>query len=116
MMIQFADAEPRPNAGHNAIAALARTSRLELVVTQNIDGLHQASGVPAHKVVEVHGGTSQTCCLSCGDKCSMEEVLRRVRAGERDPRCEASGMAGRECHGFTQSPSQPASRECTEWH
>lgn len=102
MMLMFqGEAEPQPNAGHRAIAALSKTGRLSMVVTQNIDGLHQASGIPDHQIVEVHGGTTQTCCLTCGDKVPMRHVLARVQAGDEDPRCEASrGMGGRDCNGL----------------
>jgi len=77
----------RPNAAHGAIAAFARTGRLAAVVTQNIDGLHQASGVPADQVVEIHGTLRQAECLGCGRRVPMSDALARVRAGEDDPPC-----------------------------
>jgi NAD-dependent deacetylase len=80
-----------PNGGHRALVRLAATGKLLLLVTQNIDGLHQQAGSdPAH-VVEVHGTTARTVCLSCGDRRPMAEALDRVRAGEEEPACLVCG-------------------------
>ena len=91
MMLMFRDVKPKPNAGHEAIATLCRSERLSLVVTQNIDGLHQASGVSTEKIVEVHGGTTQTSCLNCGQKLAIGRTLERVTAGDADPKCLRCG-------------------------
>ena len=80
-----------PNAGHRAIVALQRQRRLHAVVTQNIDGLHQAAGTDPELVVEVHGTVHDTRCLSCDDVRPMPEALDRVRAGEEDPPCRVCG-------------------------
>ncbi|SHF72112.1 NAD-dependent protein deacetylase [Geodermatophilus nigrescens] len=71
-------AAARPNAGHSAVARLQRAGLLGGVVTQNVDGLHQAAG--ARDVVELHGGLDRTVCLSCGDVASRAELHRRLRA------------------------------------
>jgi NAD-dependent deacetylase len=82
-----------PNAGHKALAELERTANLDTLVTQNIDGLHQAAGSTAAKVVEVHGSVHGARCLQCGWTGPMDETLDRVRAGEEDPAClECGGM------------------------
>jgi NAD-dependent deacetylase len=78
----------RPNAAHRALAALEAAGRLELLVTQNIDGLHLAAGSSAERLVEIHGTIRETACLGCGDRRPMREVLARVQAGEPDPACE----------------------------
>jgi NAD-dependent deacetylase len=81
----------RPNAGHRALVDLERTGRLSCLITQNIDGLHQAAGSTPDLVVEVHGTMREVVCLSCADRMRMETALARVRAGESDPPCERCG-------------------------
>jgi NAD-dependent protein deacetylase/lipoamidase len=79
------DAEP--NSGHRAIVELERSGRLDTLVTQNIDGLHQKAGTDPSLVVEIHGTTRDVMCLSCGDRQPSEPVHERVRSGEADPAC-----------------------------
>ncbi|HEX4174697.1 MAG TPA: Sir2 family NAD-dependent protein deacetylase [Acidimicrobiales bacterium] len=79
------DAEP--NAGHRAIVDLERSGRLDTLVTQNIDGLHQKAGTEPALVVEIHGTTRDVMCLSCGHRQPSEPVHERVRAGDTDPTC-----------------------------
>src|SRR5262245_9495090 len=69
-----------PNAGHLALVRLERRRKLHLLVTQNVDGLHQAAGHDPERVVEIHGTIRDTECLSCGDRRPMGETLDRVRA------------------------------------
>jgi NAD-dependent deacetylase len=57
-----------PNRGHRAVDALVRRGTVSAVITQNIDGLHQASGVPRDKIVELHGNTTYATCLDCGER------------------------------------------------
>jgi NAD-dependent deacetylase len=80
-----------PNAGHRALAELDRRGKLHLLITQNVDGLHQAAGVDPTRVVEVHGNVREWACLTCGARGPMSEALARVRAGEDDPPCPACG-------------------------
>jgi NAD-dependent deacetylase len=80
-----------PNAGHRALVDLERRGKLDTLITQNIDGLHQAAGSSAAKVVEVHGTMRQVVCLACGERAPMERALARVRAGEDDPPCRTCG-------------------------
>jgi NAD-dependent deacetylase len=81
----------RPNAGHAAIADLERRGKLHALITQNIDGLHQAAGNSAERVIEVHGTVHAVVCLSCGWKGPMQDALERVRRGEADPPCLRCG-------------------------
>jgi NAD-dependent deacetylase len=81
----------KPNAGHRALVDLERAGRLELLVTQNIDGLHHAAGSSRERLIEIHGTISESACLGCGDRRPMAETLERVRAGEPDPPCLACG-------------------------
>lgn len=80
-----------PNAGHRAFVALERRGKLSLLVTQNIDGLHQDAGSDPDLVVEIHGTMREVACLSCGWRGPMAETLDRVRAGEADPPCRTCG-------------------------
>jgi NAD-dependent deacetylase len=79
----------QPNAGHRALVELERSGRMGALVTQNIDGLHQAAG--SRRVIEVHGTLHAAQCLSCGARSPMRVVLARVTAGEPDPPCELCG-------------------------
>jgi NAD-dependent SIR2 family protein deacetylase len=72
----------RPNAGHRAVAALQGAGHVGAVITQNVDGLHQAGG--ARDVVELHGGLDRTVCLACGDLASRAELDTRLRAANPD--------------------------------
>ncbi len=80
-----------PNAGHRALVRLERSGKLQALVTQNIDELHQRAGHAAELVVEVHGTARWTRCWSCGDRQPMAETLDRVEAGEHDPPCRQCG-------------------------
>ncbi|HEX3566915.1 MAG TPA: Sir2 family NAD-dependent protein deacetylase [Acidimicrobiales bacterium] len=80
-----------PNAGHTAVSQLVATGKVVLVVTQNIDGLHQAAGTDPSLIVEIHGTMHEVECMSCGDRGPMSATLERVEAGEVDPPCLACG-------------------------
>ena len=80
-----------PNDGHRALVDLADVARLSLLVTQNVDGLHQRAGSDPDRVVEVHGTTHRVKCLRCTYRAPMEDALVRVRAGEADPDCPRCG-------------------------
>ena len=83
--------EARPNAGHRALVDLERLGRLDALITQNVDGLHQLAGSSADRVVEIHGTIREVACLSCNERAPMEQALSRVRAGEEDPPCRRCG-------------------------
>ncbi len=83
--------QARPNAGHLALAALEQTGRLHTLITQNVDGLHQAAGSSPERIVEIHGTVHEVTCLGCGERAPMERALARVRAGEDDPECRSCG-------------------------
>ena len=81
----------QPNDGHRALVALERRGKLHALITQNVDGLHQAAGSSRERVVEVHGTWREVVCLACGERAPMERALARVRAGEEDPPCRSCG-------------------------
>jgi len=70
--------EARPNDGHRAVAELQRLGLVSGIITQNVDGLHQAAG--ARDVIELHGSLSRVLCLGCGRRSSRERLDRRLRA------------------------------------
>ena len=83
--------QARPNAAHLAVTSLFGVGRLEAVITQNVDGLHQQAGLPAEQVVELHGSTRWVSCLSCGWRAPREAYQHRVSADGEAPPCEACG-------------------------
>jgi NAD-dependent deacetylase len=83
--------DAQPNPGHLALVELERQGKLEMLVTQNIDGLHHAAGNDRLRVVEIHGNAREVICWSCGERAPMEKALARVRAGEEDPPCRTCG-------------------------
>jgi NAD-dependent deacetylase len=87
MRRDLATADVQPNAGHRALAAAQ--GRLRALLTQNIDGLHQAAGSTG--VLELHGTVHQVVCTRCGHRMPIGDVLARVDAGEPDPTCPACG-------------------------
>ncbi len=95
--------DSEPNAGHAALVALERSGRLDTLVTQNIDGLHQKAGTDPARVVEIHGTALDVMCLRCGDRQPAEPVHERVRGGEADPACTATGRDGEACGGILKS-------------
>jgi len=80
-----------PNAAHHAIAELYRLGRLDCVITQNIDNLHQKAGVPDDLVFELHGNMQWAICLQCGRRYPLDKVKARIDSGEEIPDCEACG-------------------------
>ncbi|WP_028812721.1 SIR2 family NAD-dependent protein deacylase [Streptomyces flavidovirens] len=81
----------RPNDAHRAITELERSGVPVRVLTQNVDGLHQLAGLPARKVLELHGSARSTVCTGCHARSPMEDALARVAAGEEDPPCLVCG-------------------------
>jgi len=81
----------RPNAGHLALVALERRGKLDTLITQNVDGLHQLAGHAPERVIEIHGTMREVVCMACGERAAMERALARVRAGEDDPACRTCG-------------------------
>ncbi|MFE4974964.1 NAD-dependent deacetylase [Kitasatospora sp. NPDC056651] len=91
LRLETGAAAAEPNAGHRALVDLERSGLPLRVLTQNIDGLHQKSGLSARKVLELHGTARETQCLRCRAVGPMAQALARVEAGEPDPDCRACG-------------------------
>ena len=83
--------EREANAGHRALAQLERRAKLDLLITQNVDGLHLLAGTSSERLVEIHGNVREVTCMDCGERAAMERALARVRAGEEDPSCRSCG-------------------------
>ena len=84
-------ANAEPNRGHHAIAALYKMGKVDCVITQNIDFLHQRSGIPEDRVIELHGTVKWVDCLDCGRRYPREDIQDRLEKGEKVPACEACG-------------------------
>ena len=80
-----------PNRGHRAIAALAAENKVSAVITQNIDGLHQRSGLPDDLVIELHGNTTYAVCLDCAERHELDAIWRAVAIDETPPLCGPCG-------------------------
>ncbi|OGO32980.1 MAG: sigma factor regulator FecR [Chloroflexi bacterium RBG_16_56_11] len=85
--------EAKPNAGHYAVAELHAMGKLDCIITQNTDGLHQKAGVPEDKVLEIHGTMQWVDCLDCGKRYPRAHAHDKMVAGEKIPRCDS-------CHGL----------------
>jgi NAD-dependent deacetylase len=82
----------RPGRGHLALASLYRAGKVPAVVTQNIDNLHQASGISPNHVVELHGNTTYATCLDCAARYELAWVKERYTgSGGRSPDCPSCG-------------------------
>lgn len=92
-----------PNRGHRAVAELIRTGRASAVITQNIDGLHQDSGIPDDKVIELHGNTTYAHCLDCGNHYEIEALRVDFEKDRIVPHCVCGGWVKTATVSFGQS-------------
>jgi len=83
--------QAQPGLGHEVLARFEETGRLDTLVTQNIDGLHQLAGSSPDRVIEIHGTIREVACLACAYRVPMQTVLERLAAGEQDPECPDCG-------------------------
>ncbi|WP_430512158.1 SIR2 family NAD-dependent protein deacylase [Pannonibacter phragmitetus] len=100
-----------PNAAHRALAREAEVGRVQLVITQNIDGLHQRAGLQQDKLVELHGNGTYASCLSCGAHADLM-AQKKVADCDRSPRCaDCGGLLKAAVISFGQSmPEEPWQR------
>jgi len=85
-----------PNRGHRAVAELVRRSTAAAVITQNIDGLHQASGIPEDRVIELHGNTTYAHCLDCKARHELDALCLAFERDGTAPLCV-------DCGGFVKT-------------
>jgi len=99
----------RPNRGHRAVAELVRRSKVSSVITQNIDNLHQMSGVPESRVIELHGNSTYATCLDCGLRHALEPIIEEFARDETLPVCrECTGIVKTATVSFGQAMPQAA--------
>jgi NAD-dependent deacetylase len=104
-----------PNAGHRALVRLLTQGKMMAVITQNIDGLHQASGIPEDKVIELHGNATYAACLDCHRRYDLDWVREIFAIDERLPLCTACrGMIKTATISFGQSMPEPEMERARE--
>ena len=105
-----------PNAGHRALAKLVEQGKMSAIITQNIDGLHQRSGVPDSKIIELHGNTTYATCLDCGQRYELEPIRKAFEGEGTLPVCEkCDGIVKTATISFGQSmPEIPMARAQAE--
>ena len=82
----------RPGRGHLALASLYKSGKAPALITQNIDNLHQASGVAPHDVIELHGNTTYALCMDCGQRHELPGIRETYEAKGRAPDCSCGGI------------------------
>ena len=102
----------RPGRGHRALASLYRSGKSPGLITQNIDNLHQASGIDAADVVELHGNTTYALCLDCSRRYELSWVKEKFEAAcRRAPDCGCGGYIKTATVSFGQEmPSEAMER------
>ncbi len=93
----------RPNKGHMAVAKLVRQGKVTHVVTQNVDNLHQASGIPPDKIIELHGNATYALCLSCRTRYEIDDLRRAYLDDGVYPACGCGGVVKTATISFGQS-------------
>ena len=83
--------EAKPNRGHRAVAALVERGAASCVITQNIDGLHQESGIAEGRVIELHGNTTYAACLDCAKRFELAPIRAAFERDETPPLCDSCG-------------------------
>ncbi|HWK48627.1 MAG TPA: Sir2 family NAD-dependent protein deacetylase [Steroidobacter sp.] len=81
----------KPNRGHYAVAELVRSGRAGAVVTQNVDNLHQVSGIPEEQVIELHGNSTYARCLKCQTRVELVELEREFQQTNTVAPCKRCG-------------------------
>jgi len=102
-----------PNPGHHSIFELFQMGLVETVITQNIDGLHQASGMPDDAVIELHGNARRVRCMQCRKLSSLRAAQQRVAAGDPAPECECGGYLKPDTVSFGQAMPVAAVQKAT---
>ncbi|MFI4933831.1 MAG: NAD-dependent deacetylase [Caulobacterales bacterium] len=102
----------KPNAGHLAVARLIHAGKASSVITQNVDNLHQESGVPTDQIIELHGNASYATCLECGLRHELADLKALFQATGDLPACrDCGGIVKTATISFGQSmPDEPMAR------
>jgi NAD-dependent deacetylase len=107
-------ATARPNDGHNAVAELVRRGTAQCIITQNIDNLHQASGVPSEKIVELHGNTTYATCLDCANRYEIAALRNFFERDGDVPDCQCGGYIKAATISFGQAMPEEAMQRAAE--
>ena len=106
-----------PNIGHMAIAKLVESGKVKNVITQNIDNLHQESGIPNDIIIELHGNTTYAKCLDCGFKYNLSKIMKEFKETNKPPYCDlCSGIVKAATISFGQAMPEKEmilSQECS---
>lgn len=109
----------KPNVGHFFIQALSLKEKLIGLITQNVDGLHSASGVPDDKIVELHGTNRKILCMSCTKEFAPEPIVNGLlAAGDNfaSPKCDScGGILKSATVSFGQAMPEQAMRQAQAW-
>ena len=108
-------AAAKPGRGHRALAALYKAGKIPAIVTQNIDNLHQASGIAPDDVVELHGNTTFATCLDCNRRYELGFVKSRFDELKGAPDCDCGGYIKTATVSFGQSMPADAMYKAQEW-
>jgi NAD-dependent deacetylase len=81
----------KPNPAHYAVAELEKLDKLDCIITQNVDGLHQSAGNSEDRVIQLHGNMKWIKCITCGSRYPFEELEKWVAGGVEDPNCVQCG-------------------------
>ncbi|HUC19694.1 MAG TPA: Sir2 family NAD-dependent protein deacetylase [Acetobacteraceae bacterium] len=101
----------KPNEGHHAVARLVAMGKATSVITQNVDNLHQESGIPRERVIELHGNASYATCLACGARHELEVLKQSFLGRDAIPVCrECGGLVKTATISFGQAMPQEAMR------
>ena len=107
--------QAKPNNTHYAIAELERMGKLDCVITQNIDNLHQRAGNSPEKIIELHRTAFKVKCLKCGEQCDRDNIEQRLDKGEEVPRCnKCGGLLKPATISFGQAMPEKETREAFE--
>ncbi|MFA6266155.1 MAG: Sir2 family NAD-dependent protein deacetylase [Pseudolabrys sp.] len=113
--IEATFATARPGRGHLALASLYKMGKAPALVTQNIDNLHQASGVAPQDIVELHGNTTYATCLDCSRRYDIGAIRQRFEASrEEAPDCDCGGIIKTATISFGQAMPESAMRRAQE--
>jgi NAD-dependent deacetylase len=104
-------AKAKPGRGHLALASLYRSGKTPALITQNIDNLHQASGIAGHDVVELHGNTTYALCMDCAQRHELPGIRKTFEANGHAPDCVCGGIIKTATVSFGQAmPAQAMQR------
>jgi len=102
----------RPTRGHKAVAHLIEIGRAACVITQNIDNLHQASGIDDNQIIELHGNGTYATCLACHKRCEIQWIGEVFKASGAPPECtHCGGIVKSATISFGQSMPEQKMRE-----